>query len=337
MSRDITSTFSRRTLLRGVAGGLAGGLAAPAVISGSAWAQAKYPTRPIRVVVPFGAGGVADITVRIVTERLGEKIGGRFVIENAPGAGGSLAATRVASSAPDGYTLALFSNGTAVSVGLFKQLPFDPVNGFVPISTLGLFDFILATNKETGYTKLADMIADAKAKPGKLNIATVIAGSTQNLSAVLFNTEAGIKTEIVIYRTTPDALVSLLRNDAQLIIDSYASLKGSIEDKNLVALATSGAAQSPVLPDVPPVAATVPGFDATSWNALFAKTGTPPEMVQILNAGLQEVLVEPEVKRKLLELGIVATASTPGDLGNRLATDIKRWAAVIDKAGIPKQ
>ncbi|NVO17221.1 MAG: tripartite tricarboxylate transporter substrate binding protein [Rhodoplanes sp.] len=338
MTRDIRSTFSRRTLLRGVAGGLAGGLAAPAVISGSAWAQAKYPNRPIKVVVPFGPGGVADITVRIVTERLGDKVGARFVIENAPGAGGSLAGSRVASSAPDGYTLALFSNGTAVSVGLFKQLPFDPINGFVPISTLGLFDFILATNKQTGYTKLADLLAAAREKPGALNIATVIAGSTQNLSAVLFNTEANIKTEIIAYRTTPDALVSLLRNDAQLIIDSYASLKGSVEDKNLVALATSGAKQSVVLPDVPPVAAAgVPGFDATSWNALFAKTGTPPEVVQILNAGLQEVLVEPEVKAKLLELGIVATASTPGELSDRLTADIKRWSAVIDKAGIQKQ
>ncbi|MDC7788512.1 tripartite tricarboxylate transporter substrate-binding protein [Rhodoplanes sp. TEM] len=337
MTNELTRTPSRRTLLRGAAGGLVGGLAAPFVVSASAWAQAKYPNRPIKVVVPFGAGGVADITVRIVTERLGDKVGARFVVENAPGAGGSLAATRVASSAPDGYTLALFSNGTAVSVGLFKQLPFDPVNGFVPISTLGLFDFVLATNKQTGYTKLADLIADAKKRPGALNIATVIAGSTQNLSAVLFNGEADIKTEIVVYRTTPDALVSVLRNDAQLVIDSYASLKGSIEDKNLVALATSGARQSPVLPDVPPVAATVPGFDATSWNALFVKSGTPEEVVRILNAGLQEVLVEPEVKRKLLELGIVASASTPGELSDRLTTDIKRWTAVIDKAGIPKQ
>ncbi|MFL9828709.1 Bug family tripartite tricarboxylate transporter substrate binding protein [Rhodoplanes sp. SY1] len=337
MNNDKIGGPSRRTLLHVAAGGLVASVAAPFVVSSAAWAQAKYPARPIKVVVPFGAGGVADITVRIVTERLGEKIGGRFVIENAPGAGGSLAATRVASSAADGYTLALFSNGTAVSVGLFKQLPFDPVNGFVPISTLGLFDFVLATNKQTGYAKLADLIDDAKKRPGALNIATVIAGSTQNLSGVLFNTEAGIKTEIVVYRTTPDALVSVLRNDAQLVIDSYASLKGSIEDGNLVALATSGAKQSPVLPKVPPVAATVRGFDATSWNALFAKSGTPEEVVRMLNAGLQEVLVEDEVKKKLLELGIVASASTPADLSARLTSDIKRWSAVIDKAGIQKQ
>lgn len=334
MTRDVKSALSRRTVLCS----LAGGLAAPVVISAPAWAQSKYPNRPIKIVVPFGPGGVADITVRIVSERLGDKLGQRFVVENVPGAGGSLAATRVASSAPDGYTLALFSNGTAVSVGLFKQLPFDPINDFVPISTLGLFDFILATNKQTGYTKLADLLADAKARPGALNIATVIVGSTQHLSAVLFNTEAGIKTEILTYRTTPDALVSLLRNDAQLVIDSYASLKGSLEDKNLVALATSSAKQSVVLPNVPPVAqAGVPAFDAPSWNALFVRKGTPDEVVQTLNAGLKEVLVEPEVKRKLLELGIVASASTPAELGGRLASDIRRWSAVIEKAGIPKQ
>ncbi|MTW19299.1 tripartite tricarboxylate transporter substrate binding protein [Rhodoplanes serenus] len=337
MTRDTAPFLSRRTLLCGLAGAAAGGLAAPAVLSGPAFAQAKYPVRPIKVVVPFGPGGVADITVRIVTERLGDKLGQRFVIENAPGAGGSLAASRVASAAPDGYTLALFSNGTAVSVGLFKQLPFDPINEFVPISTLGLFDFILATNKQTGYTKLADLLADAKARPGALNIATITAGSTQHLSAVLFKAESGIDAQIVTYRTTPDAMVSMLRNDAQLIVDSYASLKGSVEDKSLVALATSGAKQSVVLPDVPPAASTVPGFDATSWNALFARKGTPEEALRALNAGLQEVLVEPEVKAKLLELGIVATPSTPADLGERLAVDIRRWSAVIDKAGIPKQ
>jgi tripartite-type tricarboxylate transporter receptor subunit TctC len=323
--------INRRTLL-GALG------VAPALLARRAWSQDKYPSRPIKVIVPFGPGGVADITVRVVTERLGEVVGQRFVIENVPGAGGTLAAQRVLQSPADGYTLALLSNGTAVSVGLFKTLPFDPIKDFTPISTLGTFDFVLATNQATGFRTLADFLAAARAKPGALNIGTVVVGSTQQLSAVLFNTVANIRTEVITFRTTPEAIVSLLRNDVQLVIDSYASLKSALAEKTLIALATSGAKQSPVLPDVPSAAAAgLAGFDATSWNALFARAETPKEAIDSLEKGLRDVLVQPEVRARLLELGIEATPSTPAELAERLKVDIRRWSEVIDRAGIAKQ
>lgn len=322
---------NRRRLLTGM-------VAAPALWLRPAWAQDKYPTRPIKVVLPFGAGGVADITVRVVTERLGDIVGQRFVIENVPGAGGTLAAQRVLQSPADGYTLALFSNGTAVSAGLFNKLPFDPLKDFVPISTLGVFDFVLATNKQTGFRKLEDFIAAARAKPGELNIGTVVVGSTQQLSAVLFNTVADIRTEVISFRATPEVIVGLLRNDVQLAIDSYASFKSGLGEGSIIALATSGAKQSPVLPNVPSAtAAGLANFDATSWNALFARQGTPQEALDVLGKALHEVLVQPEVKARLLDLGIEAASSTPAELEQRLKSDIARWSAVIDRAGIPKQ
>ena len=167
-------------------------------------AQARYPDKSVRIVVPFAAGGVADITARIVAEKLGDRLGQRFYVENQPGAGGIAAARSVISSPPDGATLALLSNGTAVSVSLFKKLPFDPLKDFVPISSLGYFDFIFATSRQfTTFKTLADFVAAARAKPGTLNVGTINVGSTQNLSAELFKTAAGIDFTIIPYRARP--------------------------------------------------------------------------------------------------------------------------------------
>jgi tripartite-type tricarboxylate transporter receptor subunit TctC len=301
-------------------------------------ADAAYPNRPIRVVLPFGAGGVADITARLVTEKMGDKLGQRFVIENLPGAGGGLAAQRVATAPADGYSLALFSNGTAVSVPLFKSLPFDPLKDFVPISTMGQFDFVLAANGASGYRALGDFIKAAQARPGGLNIGTINIGSTQHLSGLLFATEAKIKVVMVPFRATPDAMVGLLRNDVNLVIDSYASLKAGLDDKRLTPLATTGATRSELLPQVAAVAEQgVHGFDVTSWNALFARAGTPAEIVTRLNRTMVEVLADDGLRRRLLELGIEAKSSTPEALARRLADDIARWSAVIEAAGVPKQ
>lgn len=309
------------------------------LVAGISAAQAEtYPSRPVRVVLPFGAGGVADITARLVTEKMGDKLGQRFVVENAPGAGGSLAAQRVATSPADGYSLALFSNGTAVSVALFRALPFDPVKDFQPISTMGTFNFVLAANGASAYRSLGDFIKAAQAKPGTLNIGTINVGSTQHLSGLLFASEAKIKVEMVPFRNTPDALVGLLRNDVDLVIDSYASLRSGFDDKRLTALATTGGTRSKLQPEVPTVAEQgVRGFDVTSWNALFAKAGTPPEVIALLNRTMRDVLTDESLKKRLLELGIEAHASTPQELGKRLTDDIARWAAVIDAAGVPKQ
>lgn len=312
-------------------------LAAAPLAGAPALAQSAYPTRPVRVLVPFGAGGVADITARIIADRLGDKLGQRFVIENQPGPGGINAARSTLAGGNDGHTLALFSNGTAVSVNLFKDLRFDPVKDFTPISTLGFFDFILATNAGSRYQTLKDFIDYGKAHPGDMNVGTVVAGSTQNLSAELLKTATGLDFRIVPFRNTPDLMISLTRGDVDLMIDSYASLKSLLEDKKLRALASSGPARSAVTPDLPTAQeAGVPGYDVTSWNALFAPAGTPPDVIAKLQKTLVEILAEDEVKKKLLDLGIEARATTGADLTKRLNDDIAKWGAVIEKAGIQK-
>jgi tripartite-type tricarboxylate transporter receptor subunit TctC len=305
---------------------------------GGASAQTPYPTRPVRVIVPFAVGGVADITIRVVAEKLGEKLGQRFVVENMPGAGGINAARAAAASAPDGHTLTMLTNGTAVSVPLFASLPFDPLKDFVPISTLGTFDFLFAVRADSDFKTLEDLIQRAREKPGSLNVATIAVGSSQHLSSVLFRSEAAVDLVHVPFRSTPDALVSLIRNDANLLIDSHAALKSGLEGKQIRALATSGPRRSAVLPDVPTVReAGVAGFDVTSWNALFAPKGTPQPVIDALHGALQEILAAADVKARLLDLGIEARSETPAALTNRLRADIEKWRAVIEKAGIPKQ
>jgi tripartite-type tricarboxylate transporter receptor subunit TctC len=313
------------------------GLALTALCAVPALAQ-TYPNRPVRVILPFGAGGVADITARVVTEKLGDKLGQRFIIENMPGAGGIAAARAVLSAAPDGYTLAVITNGTAVSAGLFKSLPFDPMKDFVPISSLGYFDFIVATGGESQFKSMADVIAYAKANPGKLNVGTINVGSSQNLAAELLRASAGIQFQLIPYRATPEVMIAAVRKDVDILVENYAAMKSNLLDGKLRALATTGEAKSVVLKDVPTVReAGVKDYSVLSWNALFAPKGTPQEVVDKINAGLKEVLAMSDITSRLLELGIEAKASTPQEIQDRLKTDIEKWSRVIEQAGIPKQ
>jgi tripartite-type tricarboxylate transporter receptor subunit TctC len=301
-------------------------------------AEAGYPDRPVRVVLPFAAGGVADITARIVAEKLGDRLGQRFYVENQPGAGGIAAARTVISSPPDGYTLALLSNGTAISVSLFKKLPFDPVKDFEPISSLGFFDFIFCTGSGSEFKTLGDFISAAKARPGALNVGTINIGSTQNLSAELLKTAAGIDFTIIPYRGTPEVAVSLLQGDIALMIDSYATIKGNLADGKFRALASSGLVRSESTPELATVQeGGVASYDVVSWNALFAPAGTPAEIVKALNSALRDILADADVRRRLIELGVEAKASTPQEISERLKSDVDKWHKVIEKAGIQKQ
>jgi tripartite-type tricarboxylate transporter receptor subunit TctC len=303
-----------------------------------AWAQAKYPDRPVRLVVPFAAGGVADSTARIVAEKLAEKLGQRFYVENQPGAGGITAARTALGAPADGYTLIMLTNGTAVSVSLFEKLPFDPVKDFSPVSSLGFFDFAFVTSVASGFKTLADFVAAARAKPGALNVGTINVGSTQNLSAELFKTAANIDFTLVPFRGNHEAEVALLQGNVSLVIDSYSVLQGNIDGGKLRALASSGAARSESTPDLATVQQSgVGGYDVVSWNALFVRAGTPPEVIKTLNAALQDILGEAETQKKMLALGIEARAGTPEAIEARLKSDIEKWRAVIEKANIPKQ
>jgi putative tricarboxylic transport membrane protein len=316
-------------------------LAAPLVATlapwNSAFAQA-YPTKPVRVIVPFGPGGVADVTTRLVSDKLGEKLGQRFIVENAPGAGGIAAARATMSGGNDGYTIALLTNGTAISVPLFKSLPFDPLKDFVPISSVGYFDCLFIVNSDSKFKTLQDFIGAAKENPGKLNIGTINPGSTQHLTSELFKSSAGINYVNVTFRTTGEAVVGLLRNDVQMVIDFYAALKPGLSDNKTRALAWSGPTPSPALPNVPTVAKSgVAGFEVVSWNALYAPAGTPPAVIETLNGALRAVLADPELKKRALELGIDTKASSPAEIDARMKADIAKWGAVITKAGIAKQ
>ena len=300
--------------------------------------EASYPNRPVRIVLPLAAGGVGDTTARIIAEKLGDKLGQRFYVENQPGAGGIAAARTVISSPPDGYTLALLTNGTAISVSLFEKLPFDPLRDFTPISSLGFFDFIFCTGAATDFKTLADFIAAARAKPGALNVGTIYIGSTQNLSAELFKTAANIDFTIVPYRGTPEVEVSLLQGNIALMIDSYSAIKGNLADGKFRALASSGAVRSESTPDLATVQESgVANYDVVSWNALFAPARTPGEIVKTLNGALQDILADAELKKRLIALGIEARAGTPEEIAGRLRSDIDKWRQVIEKARIPKQ
>ena len=314
-------------------------LAAVVVLASAiaASAQGKYPERPVRIVLPFGAGGVADVTARLVAEKLSDKLGQRFVIENIPGAGGITAARAVQQSPADGYTLALFSNGTAVSVGLFKSLPFDPVKDFVPVSSMGYFDLIFVTGANSPYKTLGDFIKAAKEKPGALNLGTIAVGSTQNLGAELLKSSAGIDVLIVPHKTSGEVMLAVERNDVQLGAEFFAAARPALEGKKTIPLGTSGPKPAVYLPNAPTVDSTIKGFDVTSWNAIFAPKGTPADVIATLNRALNEVLNDPEVKQKALALGIDARGSTPAEIHKRLQDDIVKWTKVIDDAKIQKQ
>jgi tripartite-type tricarboxylate transporter receptor subunit TctC len=301
-------------------------------------AQAQnYPSRSVRIIVPFAAGGIGDITTRLIAEKLGDTLGERFIVDNQPGAGGISAARSVLAAPADGYTLALVTNGTAINVPLFKSLPYDPVKDFTPISGFSVFDLTLAANGTGPYASLGDFLKDARANPGKLNIGTINVGSTQNLGAELLRATAGINITIVPYRTTPDTMIALLRNDVQLVVEYYATTKPGIDDGKLRLLATTGEKRSEITPNAPTVAeAGVPGYEVRSWNALFAKAGTPPEIVARLNQAIRSAVALPDIRKRMLELGLEAQAGPPEEIGERLKADIAKWTKVIEDARIPK-
>jgi tripartite-type tricarboxylate transporter receptor subunit TctC len=301
-------------------------------------AQAAWPEKPIKLVLPFGPGGVADVTSRIMADKLSQKLGQRVVIENMPGPGGIAAARAVAGAPPDGYTMALVTNGTAISVAAFKSLPFDPVKDFAMVSMVGTFDLVFVVNAESEYKTLGDFIKAAKAQPGKFNIGTISVGGTQNLGGELFKSAGNLNVQIIPYKTSPDIVVALLRNDVQLMVDFPPAVQGQVTDGKLRMLATSSPKASPLFPGVPTVdQAGVKGYEVISWNGVGVPKGTPKEAIDTMNKAMREVLALPELKDQFAKVGVVAQPSAPEELMTRLTSDIKKWNDVIDKAGIPRK
>ena len=309
--------------------------AAPRVL-----AQPAFPSKPIRIVVPNAAGGAADLTARTVAQKMAASLGQAVVIENKPGAGGVVAGETVARAEPDGHTLLLVSSGTAVSAALFKSLPFDTLADFAPVSLLATFDLAIVVAEGGRFKTLGELLDWARANPGKLNIGTPQIGTTQNLAAELFKATAGIEAQVVPFNGTPPVITALRGGQLDAAVDILGPLMAQIEGKALRPLAVLGARRAAQLPQVPTAreaGGPLAQFDVSSWNGLAVPAKTPPAVIDRLSREVQAALAQPDVKKRLLDLNLVAQGSTPAQLGTHLAADVKRWSDVISRAGISRQ
>jgi len=304
-----------------------------------AWALAQsYPTKPVRIVLPFGPGGVADITTRTIAPKMSEGLGQQVLVENMPGAGGIRAAETVARADPDGHTLLLLTNGNAVSQALFKSLPYDPLNDFAMISTVGYFSMVIVSGANSKYKTLQDVIAAAKQNPGKLNIGTISPGGTQHLAGELFRSSAGMDALVVPHKTTGEVVIGVRNGNLDVGVDFIAPLISGIKAGDLRALAVTAGKRQPQLPDVPTAQeAGVKGYDVASWNALAAPAKTPRAAIDRVHQELVKALATPEVQKRFAELGVDGRPSTPEQLREFFVSESKRWSQVVESAKIPKQ
>jgi tripartite-type tricarboxylate transporter receptor subunit TctC len=336
MIRD-SKSLRMRTRPAALLGGLAILLLSQAVCA-PAHADPKFPTKPVRIILPFGAGGVADVTMRLLGQKLTEKWGQQVIIENKPGAGGALAQQALLASAPDGHAMSVTGNGTAIGMTLFKNRPYDILKDFTSVSITATFEMLLATRPEAPFKTVAELLDYAKKNPGKVNLGAINPGSTQNLSAHLFKLMTGVDATIVTYRTTPDLITGVLRGDIDMAFDYYAAFKGPLSDNKIRIVASADDERNPLLPNVPTAKESgLPDYVVTSWNALSAPRGLPQDILAVLNRDINAALADPELRNKAREMGLNAQGSTPEAMRDRMARDIKRWAEVIEKAGVPKQ
>lgn len=305
-----------------------------ALAASSALAQ-SYPAKPIQLVVAFAPGGAGDIVARLVARKMGESLGKPVMIENRPIP--VAAASLVKNARPDGHTLLMAGSGTALTSALFNKLPYDLMDDFLHVSTLSSFGLALITDGQPGYGSVAEILAFAKANPGKLTIGTARVGSTQNLAAEMFKSMAGIDALIVPYRTTGDLMSAIRTRDVQVAVEMLPAVLGQIQGRSVRALAVTSPRRFPGLPDVPALAESLPGFEAASWNGIAAPAGTPSEVVNRLAREVEKAVESTEVQKELLAKGFAAKASTPAQMTQRMQADIVKWRAVIDRAGIPRQ
>jgi tripartite-type tricarboxylate transporter receptor subunit TctC len=303
-----------------------------------AQAASDYPNRPVRIFIPYGPGGAGDLTIRLVADKLSQILKQPFIIENRPGAGGIAAMRSVLDAPADGYTLGEVGNGQAISASLFQNLPYDILKDFAQISFAASFEMLLAVPPTSPNKTVKDVIEAARKTPGKLNLGAINPGSTQNLSAHLFEQVSGAQFTIVTYRTTPDLVTALLRGDVDVGFDYFAGLGTTIAPDKLHIIATSGDARDPLLKDVPTARESgMPNYVVSSWNGVAASAHVPSEIINTLNAAIREAVAAPDLQERAARLGLEARASTPEEMHDRLARDIAKWRDVIEKAGIPKQ
>jgi len=297
-----------------------------------------YPSKPVRIIVPYGPGGIADVTMRLVAQNLSKRFGQQFFIENRPGAGGVVGMQAAREAAADGYTLVMVGGGLTIAKALFKSLPYNIETDFTPISTTASYGLVIATKAGSPYKAISDVIAYAKAHPGTINFGTINAGSAQNLSAELFRIMAGLDVTIVPYKTTPDLASAVLRGDVDVAFEYFVGFQSPITNGQMSVLATTGRERANNLPDVPTVIESgLDGYEVTSWNGIAVRSGVPADIIAQLNRAVGEALKSPEVQKFSNDAGMDARGMSPDDLQNRIKSDVAKWSQVIEKAGIKKR
>jgi len=298
-------------------------------------ALADYPEKPVRLVVPFPAGGGADNLARMIMPRVGQALGKPVVIDNKPGAGGNVGAEIVARAAPDGYTLLYGTNGThAINQSLYGNLRFDPVKDFAPVSRMTMIAAMLIVNPEFPANSVADLIRYAKANPGKVNFASAGNGTTSHLAGELFKTMAGIDIVHVPYRGGAMAAMDLVGGQVQMMIDVMPNAYPLASGGKVRGLAVTTAQRSPAAPEYPTIAESgLPGFEVSAWDGILAPAGTPAAIVDKLNAAIREALEDPQVRASLRAHGAEPVPGTPDEFARHIAVSAEKWAKVVRQSG----
>jgi tripartite-type tricarboxylate transporter receptor subunit TctC len=302
-------------------------------------AAQNYPQQPIHLIIPFGPGGGSDIVGRIVGQALQEKLGQPVVVENRPGAGGTIGNEVIARAANDGYTLGIMTAGQIIQAAMLKSLHYDARTAFDPIAQVATAGLIMVTRTDFPANSVAELIALAKQKPGKLVFGSPGFGATQHLAAELFKQTAGVDMLHVPFRTSPETTTALLAGNVDVVFETVSAVLGQVQAGKLKALAVTGRDRFPAVPDVPAAieSGLLPGYDVTTWYGVFAPHGTPPAVIARLNKTLNEIVGEPSVRDLLTKAGVVVKGSTPEEFGQMMERELDRWEIVRQKAGLEKR
>jgi tripartite-type tricarboxylate transporter receptor subunit TctC len=293
-----------------------------------------YPSRPVKIIVPFAAGGPADVYARFLAQRLQETLGQPFVVDDRPGAGSIVGTDAAAKSPPDGYTLLLMSNTQTVNETLIPNKPFSLTRDFVPVAPINYSDLVMVVHPSVKAKTLAEFIALAKAEPGKLNYASSGPGTPYHMAGELFKAMAGVDIVHVPYKGSSGARTDVIGGQVQMMFDAVTTMSEQVKAGHVRALGTTGKVRSTVLPEVPTISeAGVPGYEATIWLGLIAPKGTPPAIVNRLNAEITKIVSKPEVKRDWGTQGAVAMTMTPEEFGKYINADIVKWERIVKISG----
>jgi tripartite-type tricarboxylate transporter receptor subunit TctC len=298
-----------------------------------------WPQKPIRIIVSFGPGGGADIIGRIVADSMQGKLGKPVVIENKPGAGGILGNEAVANAEPDGYTLGIMTAGQIIAAATRKNMRYDTLTAFAPVGQIAAASLLIVTRPDFPASDVKELVAAAKADPGKIVFASPGFAATQHFAGEMFKQTAKINLLHVPFKTSPEAINATLGKHADVLFDTVSALIGHVQSGQLKALAVTGKERFPAVPNVPSAieSGVLPGYDVTTWYGVFAPQGTPPAVISKLNQALNESLADEAVRNRLVAAGVVVKSSTPQAFGDFMASEYKRWDAVREAAGIEKQ